>query len=77
MEDPLQTSDVLLTLPVDARPQVAHLSGPVEASVVLLISELLCLNIKIQHFAQPLAVTLTWVLLQGDTCLVCLCMHAF
>lgn len=40
MEDPLQTSDVLLALPVDARPQVAHLSGPVEASVVLLISEL-------------------------------------
>ncbi len=38
---------------------------------------LLCLNIKIQHFAQLLAVTLTWVLLQGDTCLVCLCMHAF
>lgn len=63
---------------VDPRPQVAHLSGPVEASVVLLISELfLCLNIKIQHFAQLLAVTLTWVLLQVDTCCVCLCMHAF
>lgn len=56
----------------------AHLSGPVEASIVLVISELFFVEIlKFSTLLSFSLLLLTWVLLQGDTCLVCLCKHAF